>query len=783
MLFSIRTALRSLRTDPISTLLGVLGLAAAVLVFSLALLFAVREHGVGHEGLDPELTYRVNYETTDIGRNWAISVFNETDPVIQDHAGVRLRVRLTTIPEGFLGKPVLIQAGDTQAYESNAVVYADREVMDVFGLRFMEGSPSTSLSAPGHVVVSDRAAMKYFGSLDVVGKSIRIGPRLQPIVSGVFAYNPVSHLQQDFLMVPPNGSDMTPSEDVAFFGWMYVVMTSELDAIDLERRLNDTVEEGSSKRFTLERVTDVYLHSTAEWQLSDLGNPTVSLVLLALGVLLLVVAGGNMASLFVSRYMVRLKGVGIRKVLGANDRSILADVAMEALLLMTLTGTVVAVALVAVHPAFEQWIGVTVPFHASVVWLPTLLLVAFLVVLCTVPLMASRRNAAALLRTSTTGLFSRSFFSRATLALQLAMAVILVASTLMISKQVRFLSEKDLGFNPENVLVLSVFGDDIRSRPMVVQDEISAIPGVKAVSLMNFVPGLGKANVPTIHLAGRASEAFEIPTFVVDDRIVDVLQLRMVSGRPFSRERPGDVGHAFLLNEAAAARLGVQQTGDAVVSGMQSGEVVGIVEDFHWRSLHDAIGPVSMEFHDFEQGGRFVSNIALRVSDGAMSDVISRLESSWSDWDSEHPILYYRLADRIAVQYDEDAALARVARVIGWVGLGVALIGLYAALMRAFLARRREMCLRIVLGARFHHLSWALSTDFTTAIVLGLLSSAPVSVLLLVAWLRSFSYASDGVVGVALLAVGAVLGVSTVVFIVQAARSTHLNPATVLRGD
>jgi putative ABC transport system permease protein len=787
-------AFRSLRRHRGYAALNVAGLAVGMACVVLIGLYVADELSYDrfHPSADRIVRMGVDMVTEDeVGVN--VSTQGVLGPALAaDLPEVEHVVRLT-------GGGHVFRAGG-RLFEEAGILYADAPLFQVFdGLRLLRGDPATALAAPGSLVLSETLARKYFGDADPVGRTLLEGERALT-VTGVMADLPAnSHLQFDGALA------LSTAEDPGwwFDNWFAVEFLTYVrlrDGADLaafraklpalvERRAGAAMREaGQGLVLHAERLPDLHLRS-------DRGERTGSLPnLVALGVialLVLVIACVNFTNLATARSVERAKEVGVRKALGAARGGLAVQFLVEAVVLSGLA-LAVALGLVALaRPAFEALADKTFALRDLAPMLPALAALALgtgLLAGAYPALALSNFRPAAVLRgrfaTGRRGVVLR----QGLVVLQFTISVALLAGTAVVYTQVRFMQERDLGFDAGSgatqLLTLGFGGDEaVQARLDAVKQRLDAHPAVLGVasSLTTPVGNHPEAGGTLERPDGQARD-FTVEAYLVDAAFVDVYGMRLVAGRKPGAETTSDSLSAYVLNEAAVRAAGYARPEDvlgrsASFWGMD-GEVVGVVRDFHTRGLQEPVAPLALV-----ATADYQSVLTLRVRTAGLPQTLRDLEAIWREVAPQRPFTYAFLDAAFGAQYEAERRFGRVFGLFAGLAILTACLGLFG--LAAFTAQQRtkEIGIRKALGATAAGIVGLLTRDAVKPVAGGFVLAVPLVYVAMSRWLDGFAYRTEIGPGVFALAGLTALAVALLTVSGQALRAAAADPVKALRHE
>ncbi|MCB0567730.1 MAG: ABC transporter permease, partial [Phaeodactylibacter sp.] len=659
-----------------------------------------------------------------------------------------------------------------------------------------EGDPQAALAYPNTVVLTPAMAQKYFGDEDPMGKILEFGQGRQLRVTGVLASEPErSHLDFDFLVsfetfqVPP-GYPVT----LESWGWIsfhtYLLLKQNAGLAGLESKLNDFVadhygeERAERVRLRLQPLQDIYFHSghLMNTQENRHGNLSYTYGLSAIAILILLVAGFNFLNLATARSLRRAKEVGLRKVLGATSGQVRRQFLGEAFVLTALSFLMSLVLLLALQSPIASLLGRPVGMHLSDLrWLgPAFLSLSGAVALGAgfyPALVMSRYEAAATLKGrfqhSSTGSSLRMLLVGA----QFVITASLIIGAMAIFQQMEYIRTRDLGYDRQQVVALQLYTPDFMQRFERARQVLAANPRVEAITAGDVFNN-DYGSVPILQPNEQAEEARAMHIFGIYFDYFDALGVDIVEGRGFSRDFPQDTATGIILNETAVRTFGWQEPlGQRLqVSDIMEGQVVGVVKDFHFNSLHEPMKPLVLF-----APRTIMSNIIVRLRPGDVAESIASLERDWAAIAPDMPFQLTFIDEQVGRLYEADRRFSRFFLYFTLVSIVLATTGLYS-LVRAIVGyRMREVGIRKVLGASLSQLLSLLVGQFLwLALIAGMLA-VPLAWWLSNRWLQQFAYRLEPGPGIFILAIVACLALVMLSVVKEALWAARQKPAEVLK--
>ena len=650
----------------------------------------------------------------------------------------------------------------------------DENFLEVFDFPLQEGEMSGVLRHPWSLVVTRDLASRLFGEEDPVGKWVNLEHVWfggEYMVTGILASLPTqSTMQFDALSstIPDSGTAYHAWEDWSdHLSWIPVqtwLKIGQGDESAVEEELNALMashlgpETTETDAYRLQKLTRIHLYGTMDygtslvWEETSTG-PDIRVIYAAIIVVIVVmlIASANFANLAIARSVSRTPEVGLRRTIGAGKWQVFIQFTIESVILAFIALAVSVPAAKLISSVFAELIGseFEVSLGTVLTTMPRLCVAALcLGVLSGVypAVLLSRLVPNEALRGNHLHGSRKEYLRAAVLTFQFAASVVLVIVAGAMSTQVDFVKNVDLGYEEDNVVLLPLFedsrgagshGDAMVQNYRNIKRLFLDLPSVVTTSAVHTQTGLGG---PTEILRSvQNPDGIRVKFLGVDEDFLNTYQIPLVEGRNFRNNMSTDRTAAFIVNKTAAEILGGETAiGEQVSLGNRSGLVIGVVRDFHNRSLHTGIGPVVMAMRE-----SLWNTLAVRVTGDALPSAIDHLKTIWQEVLPERPFRYVFLSDMIAEQY---RATERFAKLCAWLAVlatVIAWIGFYGLLSYLIERRRKEIGVRRVLGASNRVIVLQLALTYTKPVIYGTLIGSPVA-LLVIQWLRSdFAYSAD----------------------------------------
>jgi putative ABC transport system permease protein len=793
----LKIAFRNLLKNKIHTLINLMGLAFGMASVFLIAVYLKGELNYDRFHVDAERIYRITWEDENPQTRTPHPM---AQAMATDFAEVESAVSLTPLFGAGLTKEThsFRNLEKDERYDEANILAVDTTFFDVFTFPLLQGNPKTALHHVNGLLISESMAKKYFGDTDPMGKHLAVdSDTLLVEIVGVFKDVPQhAHFHFDFLISYLREKSFDPEDD--FFTWEdfghynYVKLSPGADAKNLEGRLMGWAKnyfhatEDQYERlveanfgFRLQPMTDIHLHSRLRWELEPNGNIYYVYILGTAAILTLIIACVNFINLTTAKSAERAKEIGIRKSLGAFRKQLAMQFISESLL-VAITAAVVAALLIEVClPLFNSLTGTRLVIDYGR-YLTVLICMG-----CVIGLMAglypafylSSVRPSLILKGNLTESRQGNGLQNGLIVFQFALSMALIAGSIVIFNQLGFLKDYNIGFSREGVLVLPVKNDLLREKFEPLRNELQKIEGVYTVSAASNIPGkqfnqnpIAATDNPLYYLA--SSEC------VVDADFFSTLGIELKEGRVFSRDHRADSTRGFILNETAASQLNVtvgsELNWDRDGSFLR-GDVIGIVKDFHFQSLHEPLRPLL-----FALGDQF-NFILIRTDLTNFQQRISAIETTYKRFDTLFAFEYSFLDDQLDLQYTAEKRLGNATATFAIVAVVIAASGLFAIAILGFYRRTKEISIRKILGASPAGLVYLLLKNFTAMVLVAAIVATPLTWWIMDRWLENFNYRVTIGPFTFVLAAISLMVMCWITLSYLTLKTTRLNPAETLK--
>lgn len=691
------------------------------------------------------------------------------------------------------GGESVVRVGD-DTFREGGMLTCDPSFFRVFSFPLIEGDPETVFADFNGLVISRSIATKYFGQESALGRQLAISDEPYT-VTGVAEDSPGnSSIQFDFLLPFDRTVAMLPWLAGNTESWNHSFTSTYAELSDGQQAgpLAEQLPGFSSAHFSgqmsreleIQALTDTHLDPGVANGLGTASDPNRSYVLISTALLVLFIACVNFMNLAICRSSTRAKEVGLRKVFGAQRSQIAGQHLGESLVL---SGFALVFGVVLAHlflPVFNSLSGKTLVLDYLSGGSTLAALLAFTLLVAFVSgsypsLVLSRFNPVAIFRRQVR-VGGPNLLIRGFMVVQFGLSATLVVSILVMTRQLDLARTGDFGYNAENVVVIEKGRDggnlDVFRNRVLPHEDVLLVTGVSN----SFGPNRGLAQAAYADTAGNRLEAF---MYTVDYDYVKTLELSLVSGRDFSRAFGGDESRSCIINEAAARSMGWEDPiGRTLPHGVT---VIGVVKDYHYRSMHHEIEPVILTLNPVAFGDEMdrINYFLVRVSGRDLPATLGMLGAAWTEVSPGTPFEYFFLDDDIGRFYVDEANLARIFTWSAVFALLIACLGVYGLVSLEVARRTGEVGIRKVMGAAVSDIVSLLSKQFVYLVLIGNVLAWPAAWWLMNEWLADFAYRTE-ISGVPFIAAGLVaLAITLVTVSLKTFRCALLNPADTLRSE
>jgi len=680
---------------------------------------------------------------------------------------------------------------------------ADSTFFDLFDFSFAAGNKANALSQPNSIVLTAQAAKKYFGNENPLGKQMALSDTITLMVTGILnESSDHSHLDFDCLysrttIVKPFQEPKDNWFNNAYY--TYVLLKPSTSYRDLEAKFPQMLDKhmGADRKksiwyeFFLQPITDIHLRSSLKGEMEANSSMNVIYVFGSIALFILLIASINFMNLSTAKAAKRANEVGIRKTAGALRSQLVSQFLAESLLLSLVSSVLALVIAQLALPSFNTLLNTNLSLN--LVQSPEIIL-GFAMFTLIVGLLAglypafflSKFRPIQVLKGKAVSGRQGLFLRQGLVVVQFSISIILIAGTFIIQDQIHFMRTQDLGFNKDQLVVVSIRGSEGTNHYEIIKQRLLQNSNVLAVSASAEPLGRGQSVVATVPEGWDKNQITSVTTIMADHDFINTHQIKLIAGRNFYPNSPSDRDHAFIVNEAAVKMFGWKDNASAVGKKLnwglgKEGNVIGVVSDFHYFSLHKQVDPLIIH-NDPES----YSYLTVRVKPDQGSDwqrSLAMLGSEWKSLGMKGEFDYFFLDDDFAKQYQADQQLKNFISYFSVLAIFVGCLGLYGLAAYSTEQRAKEIGIRRVLGASVSGLVALMSKDFLKLVLIANLVAWPFAWYILSQWLSNFAFHIEISVAVFFLSGFIALLVAWFTVGFESTKAALSNPVESLRND
>jgi putative ABC transport system permease protein len=759
----IKVSLRNIKRNKLYSAINIIGFAAGITCALFILYYVAYELSYDRYHAKADRIYRIalSFKLGGTESDRAIVGAPTAAALVNDFPEIEDAVRLKSAGSQY------IRYGENM-YKEPMFIFADATFFKIFTLPLLKGDPRTALKDPSSLVISEKAAKKYFGTTDPMERTLTINSETDFIVKGIFKDIPGhSHFHSDFIgsmasieeyLVPEwTGLDvhtyllLQEGADFRVVEAKFPVMVSKYCGPEFQQFTGKGLEElkksGTKWEYFLQPLTSIHLNSHLGMEMESNSDIKYVYIFSTLAVFILLIAGFNFINLSTAQATKRTKEVGIRKVVGSARIQLILQFLLESMV-MSVAALMAAFCFVQLlAPSFFSLIGrdVGIGFFSNLnQLLLVLLIILFLgVITGSYPaFVLSSFKPVAALKQKIGERAGKSRVRRFLVVFQFMMSVALIIGTTVVYKQLKYIQNRDLGFQKEQVMIVQD-AYILREKLAAFKQELMQSPGIVHTTVTSFLPVTSSRRERTIFLEGRADQKnlTTIQVWDVSYDYVKTFNMKIVKGRDFSREFATD-SDAVIINEAAVKKfewtdpigktIGMDISSNPPV--VKNYTVVGVIKDFNFDSLRDQTRPLGLFL---QQSSEF---LVVRFNTKNILGVTAFIKDTWNKYSAGYAFEYSFLDDRFNNMYRSELRSGRIMSVFSALAVVISCLGLFG--LAAFMAEQRtkEIGIRKILGATVPEVLFLLWKEFGKLVLVSFAIAAPISYFFMAKWLQDFAY-------------------------------------------
>ena len=795
-----KTALRNLWKSKGFSAINIFGLAIGLACCILMFLFIRNELSFDKFHKNAGNIYRITSiaEAPDGKTNLAVTPAPWAPLMKKDYPEIKNYLRILKDEKSLIGEP-----GKEHYYE-NGLIFCDSTFFDVFSFSLLKGDPKHALEAPNSIILTKESAEKYFGKDDPINKTLEVttsfGRTLNLRVTGVANQPPAnSHFNFHALVSMQTLGDISNFWSYHMFH-SYVVMAGGVQRNLLEKKLNQFSEKyinhnpnaDGKQEIHLQPLVSIHLHSKMVGELGINGDMNYIYVFSGVALFVLLIACFNFLNLSTVRSFQRAKEVGLRKVVGAERGQLVKQFLGESLLvsfaalILSLLITVLAL------PLFNQLSerSLNLSFRNDYyLMLLILLLVLFVGIIAGIypAFVLSSFKPAEVLK----GKFQKgskgNLLRKGLVSFQFVISISLIASTIIIYKQLKFIQTKEIGFDKNKMLVISLPRGGDADKLTGFKSSLLKTQGIVSASAASSIPGT-EIPINQVHNENAAlNNNSSMQMLFVDHDFIKTMEMKIIAGREFSENYATDKNEGFILNQEALKQSGwptpasaIGKTFAWVLPGevLKSGKVIGIVQDFNITPLKSAVQPLVM--HIAPQRFRY---LYVRYNELSAREAISKVGKTFKDFYATQPFEFSFLDDTINSMYKSETRLGQIIEWFSALAIFIACMGILGLSVYSIQQRTKEIGIRKVLGAGVPGIIRKITNEFLKPVFVAAILAAPITWLVMDKWLQEFAYRIKVNPGVFVVAAAIAILIALITISFQAIKAAMANPVKSLRTE
>ncbi|MEJ0033651.1 MAG: ABC transporter permease [Bacteroidota bacterium] len=688
---------------------------------------------------------------------------------------------------------IMLQKGDIKFEEAN-LFYAEPSLFDVFDFELLRGDKKTALSDIRGVVLSEATAIKYFGRTDVLGETIIKGGKEPFTITGVLAKpKGNSHLQLDVIF--PFNHLITWQQNAKENVWgnfdfytfvSFNTLKDETYLASFLNKVNVLFSEHDNSivvAFGFQRLTDIHLHSQLMADLPGNGNYQYVAALTIIAIVILLIGCINFMNLSTARSARRAKEVGLRKVAGAARTQLVRQFLGESILITMLSLAVALILVLITLPQVNNLVGKQLQLNlANPMLIGGIVGIALITGLLSgiyPALVLSGFTPIQVLKKNVKGGAGGSVFRNVLVIFQFAISIVLLVGTSVVYQQLNFVRSRDIGYNKENLLYVTIhsWADDRHTK---WRTAFQSHPETSNLTIAGALPTDLFSGTADVKWQGKdPSQQILFANIAIDEAFIPVFDIRLTTGRNFNHEMRGDSGN-FIVNETAAKIMGFTPetaVGQGIEMWGSKGTIVGVVKDFNFKPLREAIEPLIL------LPNKYGNTVIIRAEAGKLKETIAAMRGVWNTHESIYPFAFNFLDQDLENLYKSERQISTLFGAFAMLAILISCLGLYG--LSAYIAeqRTREIGIRKALGASIGNIIYLLNTRFVVPVLVAMIIAAPLAWYAMNQWLSGFAYKIDFNWGLVLLAGGVALMISLITVSYESIKAAKVNPVKSLRSE
>ena len=782
IIYHLKTGWRSLFKNKKLFFINVGGLAFGLSVCLAVTLFYLRENSFDQYHSNAGFIYRL----VDKENNSSAIDYRVKNMIIENFPEIDNSCLVQIVPD------IIDVNNGTNAYHLENILSTDNAFFEMFSIPFLKGNPERAFQNKHSAILTESAAKIMFDNEDPTGKEILIGHSSPLIVTGVIRDFPENSSIQASIMVngdndafkfSRNCSDCSDSTTIRYPFGIYLQINKQAKPGQLIAKINSSAHllEPYLHEADLLSLKDMYLYDFTSGSRNKKGNPGLLRILGIIGIIVLSLAFINYNNLLMARQSKRNKETGVRKIFGAYSRDLYGHFFAESILLTFLSFIVAIMILVSGLPfyesIFDRSLAIRALFQFPVgVFLVLTILGLGIIAGMSPALVYSSFNPIKIFKGETFRKRGKSGLRSGLTTFQFAVSIGLIACFTVIWQQIQYVKEKKLGFSEEQLLRLDLpnIRENDQSDFSALIKSLAQYPDILSTSISNGVPG----RINMYMGSGIEGKEKRIASIVTDSNFIKTFDIKLVAGR---LPTPSEIGYTCVINEAAMKYFDWESLEKKRFNNGREGgfEVLGVVEDFHFNSLHRTIEPLCIMFTD----GWGSTHLNVRLAGYNISNSLDNIVKEWKKILPDYAIKYEFYDEWFDSLYRQEEKFAKTIALFALLAMSISCIGILGLAMFNSESRTREICIRKVFGASVRSILLLLTRDFTKLVIIAFVIAVPIANYFISEWLATFAYRVEIAWWLFAIPGLAVFNIAFLIVGVQSLQVAVINPADSLRNE
>lgn len=788
---SLKYAWRNLMHQRTYTFINILGLSLGIACS--IVIFSVVNFNLSYEKFNPNFskTYRITTELhQDVQKQITGVPYPLTDAFRTDFDFATNITKIFTARK----QVISIKKGDAISKFEEDVAFTDSEFFNIFNFPIILGNPRSQLNQQNTAIITEDIAKKYFAGIDPIGQIMRLENKLDVTITGIIKSLPNNTDRREQVYVSFESLKTLQPWQIKKDHWTNVNDDMQCFIVLKEKILPEIVNKSLTQltkkyyvpenqkiwKFKLQPLSDIHFNIDMGGKISKQNIIVLSII----GIFLVVTACVNFINLATAQALKRTKEIGIRKTLGINRKQIFWQFMTETALICLVSLMTSLGLLLILMPYLSAFFNISIgnlqyTDIRFIIFVPVLLLVVVFLSGSYPAIILSGFNPIIAIKGKYPQTNTNFSLRKILVSIQFIIALLLILGTLVISKQINYSLKKDLGFKSSELVIFPI-PNNTSAVIERLRNRLAAVAGIEKSTFFYEPPISEEANNAGIRYDNRnEDEKFTISYRVSDEQYVKVFGLNILAGRNLISS---DTIMEYLVNESTVKSLGLKKNADilekTVYINGNKGKVVGVIQDFHHKSLHSPISPLAIT-----SANVWYFNFAIRVSARDLRHVLGDVEKIWTETFPENVYKYSFFDQQITEAYSQERRYLDIISIFSCIAIVIGCLGLFGLISFMAAQKTKEIGIRKVLGAKVQGILWIFGKELLILILVGIVVAAPISWWTMNRWLENFAYKINIGFDIYFAAIAIVLAISSATVGLKSYRAARTNPLKSLRTE